>query len=112
MQQGKSSPTPSLLNGRFQHPRNGKNNDKSHPPIHPTRDSNGLEGEELKVYEFVARRFLACCSANAKGFETVVTISIASEEFVAKGLMISERNYLEIYKYEQWSSNDIPTFTT
>ncbi|KAL3895782.1 MAG: hypothetical protein SGCHY_004492 [Lobulomycetales sp.] len=85
----------------------GKNNDKSHPPIHPTRDSHGLEGEEYKVYEFVARRFLACCSENAKGKETRVDICIASESFQAK-----ERNYLEVYTYDRWNANLLPEFRT
>ncbi|ORX67267.1 prokaryotic type I DNA topoisomerase, partial [Linderina pennispora] len=47
-----------LVNGEFRWPRQGKNNDKAHPPIHP------------RVYEFITRRFLACCSDNAKGQAT------------------------------------------
>ncbi|KAJ3215748.1 DNA topoisomerase 3-alpha [Clydaea vesicula] len=95
----------SLQQGKFRTPRKGQHNDKSHPPIHPTKSSEGLADEEFSVFEFVARRFLACCSENAKGQETVVTIRIADETFVA-----TERNYLDIYKYEKWNGNNIPIF--
>jgi DNA topoisomerase-3 len=75
-----------LLNGRFKFPRKGKNNDKAHPPIHPTKDGSGLVGAEAKVYEFVARRFLACCSDDAHGLETIVLARMGDEEFRARGI--------------------------
>ncbi len=53
---------------------------------------------------------MACCSEDAIGFETTVSIEIASETFTAKGLMIKEKNYLEIYTYEKWNSKTIPYF--
>jgi DNA topoisomerase IA len=78
----------SLLNqGGFERPRNGKKNDKAHPPIHPTAHVNNLAGEEKKVYELIVRRFLGCCSKNAKGLETTCDIEIAGEAFSAKGLL-------------------------
>jgi len=49
------------------------------------------------VYALVVKHYLACCSRDAIGKETVLTIRISSEEFTAKGLMILERNWLEIY---------------
>ena len=66
-------------------PRNGKKNDKAHPPIHPTAHVNNLTGDDKKVYDLVVRRFLACCSDNAKGLETTVEIELAGESFTAKG---------------------------
>lgn len=78
----------SLLNqGGFERPRNGKKNDKAHPPIHPTAHVNNLAGEEKKVYELIVRRFLGCCSKNAKGLETTCDIEIAGEGFSAKGAL-------------------------
>lgn len=74
-----------LLDGAFERPRNGKNNDKAHPPIHPTSHAN-LEGDDKRVYDLVVRRFLACCSSNAKGMETTVEIEIVEEGFTAKGM--------------------------
>ncbi|KAH9255033.1 hypothetical protein BASA81_006978 [Batrachochytrium salamandrivorans] len=100
----------SLLNGKFTKPRKGKNNDQAHPPIHPVRAAFDLKGDEKKVFDYIARRFLACCSAAAKGQETVVQLEIAHETFSSSGLMILERNYLDIFPYEKWSDHDIPTF--
>lgn len=76
----------SLLDGKFERPRNGKKNDKAHPPIHPTAHVNSLTGDDKRVYDLVVRRFLACCSTNARGMETTVEIEIAGEGFTAHGL--------------------------
>ena len=75
----------SLQNGEFSKPRRGKKNDKAHPPIHPTAHAGGLNGDDKKVYEFVTRRFLACCSKDAEGFETTVEVVAGGEEFSATG---------------------------
>lgn len=37
------------------------------------------------MYDLVVRRFLACCSSNARGLETTVEIEIAGEGFTAHG---------------------------
>lgn len=99
-----------LLNTGFEQPRLGRNNDKAHPPIHPTAPGDGLTGNERRVYEFIARSFLAACSKDAKGSETVVEIDIADEQFDTKGLVILERNYLDVYPYDKWSGSQIPHF--
>ncbi|POY75102.1 DNA topoisomerase III [Rhodotorula taiwanensis] len=99
-----------LNNGGFERPRNGKKNDKAHPPIHPTAHVNNLAGEEKKVYELIVRRFLGCCSKNARGLETTCEIDIAGEVFSAKGLVIRERNYLDVYVYDKWNGNHLPEF--
>ncbi|XP_033340128.2 topoisomerase 3-alpha isoform X4 [Megalopta genalis] len=88
-------------------PRQGKKSDQAHPPIHPIKFKNDLQGNEAKVYEFVVRHFLACLSKNAIGQETTVEIDIAGEKFVANGLQITERNYLNVYIYERWSDKEI-----
>ncbi|PLW57729.1 hypothetical protein PCANC_01400 [Puccinia coronata f. sp. avenae] len=94
----------------FQTPRNGKKNDKAHPPIHPTAHANNLNPDEKRVYDFITRRYLACCSKNATGKTTTVVIDIADEEFTATGLVILERNYLEVYVYDKWSGMLLPDF--
>lgn len=50
---------------KFLPPRKGKNNDNSHPPIHPTKYTDSLNGKEKQLYEFIVRHFLACCSTDA-----------------------------------------------
>lgn len=74
-----------LIDGDFERPRNGRKNDKAHPPIHPTAAALNVDADERRVYEFVTRRFLASCSSDAKGKETSVEIEIAGEFFSASG---------------------------
>ncbi|KAE8747194.1 hypothetical protein FOCC_FOCC006060 [Frankliniella occidentalis] len=88
-------------------PRQGKKTDEAHPPIHPTKYTDNLQGNEGKVYEFIVRHFLACCSKDAQAHETIVDIDINGEKFVASGLRIIARNYLDVYPYENWKAKEI-----
>ncbi|KAH8423294.1 DNA topoisomerase 3 [Aspergillus melleus] len=102
-----------LLDGGFRTPRSGRHNDKAHPPIHPICwvSPSALSANEKKVYEFVVRRFLACCSEDAKGQTSEVEIQYGDEFFHAKGLIVLERNYLDVYVYDKWeSSQQLPDF--
>lgn len=101
--------------GAFQWPRAGRNDDKAHPPIHPITAYNGDRStDEGRLYEFVVRRFLACCSSDAVGTSTSVAISFPTlpvpESFHASGLQILARNYLDVYPYDQWTGSLIPAF--
>lgn len=88
-------------------PRNGNKSDNAHPPIHPTKLATNLQGNEKRVYELVVRHFLACVSRDAVGSETVVNATIGNEDFTATGLIILERNYLDVYIYDRWSGKEI-----
>ncbi|KAK7827395.1 hypothetical protein U0070_026601 [Myodes glareolus] len=91
-------------------PRNGNKSDQAHPPIHPTKYTSSLQGDERRLYEFIVRHFLACCSQDAQGQETTVEIDIAQERFVAHGLVILARNYLDVYPYDHWSDKLLPVY--
>lgn len=57
------------------------------------------------------RRFLACCSDDAKGELTTVEIEYGEETFFTNGLLVLQRNYLDVYPYEKWeSSQQLPDF--
>lgn len=104
-----------LDNGKFLWPGTGGHDDQAHPPIHPTKrvDLNDLSSEEKQVYELVTIHFLACCSNDAKGNQTNISVEIpwGGESFSATGLMVLERNWLEVYsKYEKWTANRVPVF--
>lgn len=104
----------SLINGKFRTPRSGRHNDRAHPPIHPVcwvAPSALPTADDRKVYEFVVRRFLACCSEDAKGQSTEIEIQYGDEFFHANGLIVLERNYLDVYVYDKWeSSQQLPKF--
>ena len=97
-----------LQNNQFQMPRAGQHDDQAHPPITPCKavDPNTIaDHNQRNVYILVVKHYLACCSRDAVGKETTLTVKIASEEFTAKGLMILEKNWLEIYHpWERWST--------
>ena len=104
----------SLFDGSFQQPRSGRNNDQAHPPIHPVNYvvPTSLSDDERRVYEFVVRRFLACCSEDARGESTTIEIKYGDEFFHASGLIVLQRNYLDVYPYDKWeSSQQLPAFT-
>ncbi|ERF72865.1 hypothetical protein EPUS_08478 [Endocarpon pusillum Z07020] len=102
-----------LLDGAFRQPRQGRHNDQAHPPIHPVNyvTSSSLPDDERRVYEFVVRRFLACCSEDAKGEATDIEIEWGEEVFHTHGLLVLARNYLDVYVYDKWeSSQQLPHF--
>lgn len=102
-----------LIDGAFRQPRQGRNNDQAHPPIHPVNyvTSASLSDDERRVYEFVVRRFLACCSDDAEGEATDIDIEWGGEGFHTHGLLVLARNYLDVYVYDRWeSSQQLPQF--
>ncbi|GAB4819974.1 hypothetical protein N2152v2_007020 [Parachlorella kessleri] len=101
-----------VSNELWRWPRAGGSDDKAHPPIHPTKSfTEGGQSEKGRLYEFIVRHFLACCAKDAVGFETKVHIDVGGEGFTATGLMVTERNFLDVYPYERWGSNaNLPVF--
>ena len=67
--------------------------------------------DEWRVYEIICRHFLACISKDAVGSETKVDVALGGEMFVAKGLIIEERNWLEVFPYEKWSDTVLPSIS-
>ena len=59
----------SLFNGKYLKPKQGKQNDQAHTPIHPVKPANTttLSRNEWRVYDLISRHFLACCSKDAIG---------------------------------------------
>ncbi|KAL3273477.1 hypothetical protein HHI36_014918 [Cryptolaemus montrouzieri] len=99
-----------ILNEGGPTPRVGKKSDQAHPPIHPIKHAPGLTGQEKAVYEYIVRHFLASVHKDAQGYETVVIVDIADEKFTAKGLIILEKNYLDVYIYEKWLGKEINNY--
>ena len=103
-----------LVNGGFQQPREGRHDDKAHPPIHPITYAapSVLSFDEGRLYEYVVRRFLACCSEDAKGVATDIEIQYGDETFRTRGVIVLERNYLDVFIYESWNNSaELPKLT-
>ena len=79
-----------VLDGLFEGPRQGKQDDKAHPPIHPTKwgSRDQMDADEWAMYNLICRHFLACVSKDAEGLETKVTAEIELERFHANGLVV------------------------
>lgn len=99
-----------ILNEGGPTPRQGKKSDQAHPPIHPTKHAPNLSGNEQKVYEYIVRHFLACCYKDAVGHETIIKVNISQEKFTTKGLIILERNYLDVFIYEKWNAKEVHNY--
>ena len=97
-----------LTGNHFQNPRAGQHDDQAHPPITPCKavDPNTINDyNQRQIYILIVKHYLACCSRDAIGKETKLTVRMGTEEFNAMALMILEKNWLEIYHpWEGWST--------
>lgn len=84
-----------------------------HPPIHPTGAGNPekLKPEEWKLYNLVARRFLATLSGAAIVEGTRVSIDVAGEPFVAKGDVLVSAGFRAIYPYGLKKDEELPALS-
>lgn len=106
-----------LLDGKFSRPRDGKHDDKAHPPIHPVKGAGSRRNNpdfsskaHVDVFDFICRHFLATCSDDAHGLKTTVRLEYGPEKFHAEGLRVLAMNYLAVYPYAKWETNELPEF--
>jgi len=95
------------------HPTRGAKETTDHPPITPTAaaDPDKLRPEEWKLYNLVARRFLATLSDAAIIEGTKVTIEVAGEPFVAKGDILVSPGFRAIYPYGLKKDEQLPALS-
>ncbi len=68
-------------------PTRGKVETTDHPPIYPTGegDPSTLDGGQRKLYDLIARRFLATLMGPATIENTKLELDVNGEPFVASG---------------------------
>ncbi len=95
------------------HATRGKKETTDHPPIHPTGagDSDKMKPEEWKLYNMIARRFMATLSGPATIEGTKVTIDVAGEPFVSKGDVLVDPGFRGIYHYGQKKDEQLPALS-
>jgi DNA topoisomerase-1 len=88
----------------------GKTETTDHPPIYPTGVGNPdkLRPEEWKLYNLVARRFMATLSGPATVEGTKVTVEVNGEPFVAKGDVLIKPGFRAIYPYGMKKDEQLP----
>ena len=80
-------------------PTRGKRRTTDHPPIYPVgAPSRELSGDQAKVYDLVARRFLATLLPGAVIEGQRLDLSIGTEPFLARGSRVAEAGFLEVYE--------------
>ena len=81
------------------HPTRGKQETTDHPPIHPTAAASPdqLQPAEWKLYNLVARRFLATLMDPATIEGTKVSLEVGGEPMQASGDVLKEPGYRAIY---------------
>ena len=91
-------------------PTRGAKETTDHPPIHPTgaADPEKLKPEEYKLYNLVARRFMATLSEAAVLESTKVGIDVAGERFVARGDVVVSPGFRSVYHYGQKKEEHLP----
>ncbi len=88
----------------------GKKEDTDHPPIYPTAKAtpDDLPASEYKLYNLVARRFLATLSDAAIVEGTKVKLDVAGEPFTAKGDVLVKPGYRAIYPFGLKKDEQLP----
>lgn len=94
-------------------PHEGPKEDQAHPAIYPTGQKPGKLSEvEGKLYELIARRFLACFAPEAKRETMSVKLLIAQEPFNASGTRTIEEGWFDYYKpFLRLEEITLPAFT-
>jgi DNA topoisomerase-3 len=80
-----------------------------HHAIIPTEqyvNLDNMSSDERKVYDLVVKRFLAVLYPPCEFEQVTVTVTVEKEEFIAKGKIIKNLGYKEIYETNQEDNED------
>ncbi len=94
-------------------PNNGKKTDPAHPAIYPTGlKPKNLDKRSGKVYDLIARRFLATFADAATRETMTVKIGVKGELFVAAGTRTKVKGWHEFYgPYAKFKDEELPLVT-
>jgi len=90
---------------RREKPVRGKKLSRDHPPIYPVDAYSGEKN--WKIYELIARRFMATLSKNAVIEEKKFEVE-AGSIFNGEGKAIMEKNWLKVYPYVKIQEKEAP----
>ncbi len=88
----------------------GKQETTDHPPIYPTAPASpdGLQPAEWKLYNLIARRFLATLMGPATIEGTKVTFDVAGEPFTVSGSVLVSPGFRAAYPYGLKKDDQLP----
>jgi DNA topoisomerase I len=93
-----------------QNPVEGKKSDPAHPSIYPTGEFKSLDGDDNKLYELIAKRFISAFSPNAKTANKKITLTSLADpikKFTASGLQVLEPGWTNVYE-TKFEEREIP----
>lgn len=93
------------------HATRGKQETTDHPPIYPTAAANPdhLQPAAWKLYNLIARRFLATLSDPAVMEDTKVVFDLAGEPFRASGTVLAQSGFRQIYPFGLRKDEQLPS---
>ncbi|HXE99381.1 MAG TPA: DNA topoisomerase I [Solirubrobacterales bacterium] len=91
-------------------PTRGRKETTDHPPIYPTQAVNpgAFDGPKQRVYELIARRFLATFGSPMAVESTRADIEAGSETYFVRGSVVTDPGFAAIYTYARSSDEEIP----
>ena len=100
-----------LLSQERLHATRGKQETTDHPPIYPTAaaDQGKLEPAEWKLYNLIARRFLATLMDSSVSEGTKVSFDINGEPFTSTGTVLVKPGYRAIYPFGLKKDDQLPS---
>ena len=92
------------------HPSRGDKRTTDHPPIYPTGSPRRgeLGDREWRLYELVARRFMATLADDAVMESNRVDVNLSGEPFVARGNRVVSAGWFEYYPYSRQKDLELP----
>lgn len=99
-----------LLEGELK-PNEGKGSDPAHPAIYPTGErARGIDKPEQKLYDLIAKRFLAVFAKPAVRETVTVGVDSVGEIFISKGSRTVEQNWHRFYQpYVNLKEEELPS---
>ncbi len=89
-----------LLEKNRTKPAEGDKTDSAHPAVHPTGlkpGANALRGEAAKIYDLIARRFLACFAEEGEAERVGAELTLGRERYFAQGDRVTKRGWIDYY---------------
>ena len=78
-------------------PTEGKKTDPAHPAIYPTGESKKIPEINKKIYDLIVKRFISCFCEEAIVDNKKISIDVGGLKFVAKGVKIKEKGWMNVY---------------
>jgi len=99
-----------LLSKKDLQPNNGKKTDPAHPAIYPTGIlPTGLKNEQQRLYDLIARRFMATFAEPALRETMTIKIDVKSEFFITKGTRTKIKGWHVYYEpYLNLEEQELP----